>query len=383
LAAARPVNPLAAHLPAATAPAGLSNQLSLAYTRAKGANLRKQRPPRGRNAWQSGANSDTLIPSSRPRPRPGRNAWQSGANSNIASIQDYLRYFAQAGTFELAAGFTGTVTAGTIESSNNDYFVSDNFTPPNTVTSGFVNGLQAGVTFGSNYGGLSVTLNNTSFVFAKSIIGQDFQAHQVVVTQANEGGGNNLANFKNWGLISSGNPGPSPSTSANDGGVADNATFLFSPAAAPQYDLAIKKTDDKGGTFSTATNNTTGGTAAPGDMVTYTIVVTNNGPSTATGVAVSDLFPSSLVNVSWTAVANGGDSVTTAGGTGNISDTVTLLPDANSAANVTFTVTAGISVSATGSVINTAAVQRRFLQLDGHGNERCNRLQYKRQRLHQ
>src|SRR5262249_7938121 len=45
----------------------------------------------------------------------------------------------------------------------------------------------------------------------------------------------------------------------------------------PQYDLAIKKTDNVGGTFNPATNNTTGGTIVPGqdNTVVYTIVVSN------------------------------------------------------------------------------------------------------------
>src|SRR5262249_27653100 len=51
-------------------------------------------------------------------------------------------------------------------------------------------------------------------------------------------------------------------------------------------DLSITKTDNKGGTFSPTTNNTDGGSAQPGTSVTYTITVSNSGPSTATSVAV-------------------------------------------------------------------------------------------------
>ena len=55
----------------------------------------------------------------------------------------------------------------------------------------------------------------------------------------------------------------------------------------PQADLAITKTD---GTAS----------VAPGTPDTYTIVVSNNGPSTAVAAPVTDMFPAAITSVSWT-----------------------------------------------------------------------------------
>ena len=43
-----------------------------------------------------------------------------------------------------------------------------------------------------------------------------------------------------------------------------------------------------------------------GHAVTYTIVVTNSGPSTATGATVADTVPAYLTGTTWTATATGG-----------------------------------------------------------------------------
>ena len=87
----------------------------------------------------------------------------------------------------------------------------------------------------------------------------------------------------------------------------------------PQADLAITKTD--------------GVTSLPaGGSVTYTITVSNAGPSDVTGATVADTFPASLT-ASWTCVGAGSGTCTTAG-SGNIDDTVDL-PIAGS---VTYTV---------------------------------------------
>jgi uncharacterized repeat protein (TIGR01451 family) len=102
-------------------------------------------------------------------------------------------------------------------------------------------------------------------------------------------------------------------------------------------DLAITKTDGVA-------------TATAGGSVTYTIVASNAGPSTATGATVSDTFPASLT-CTWTCVGAGGGTCTAAG-SGNISDTVNL-PSGGSAA---YTATCTLSVAATGTLSNTATV---------------------------
>src|SRR6266550_4729045 len=84
----------------------------------------------------------------------------------------------------------------------------------------------------------------------------------------------------------------------------------------------------------------------PGTSTTYTIVVSNTGPSTATGVAVSDALSAGVTSFSWS--GNGHTNVA-----GALSDTIASLAPG---ATVTYTVVAAISPSATGSVTNTVTV---------------------------
>ena len=103
-------------------------------------------------------------------------------------------------------------------------------------------------------------------------------------------------------------------------------------------DLAITKTD--GST-----------TARPGGMTTYTITVSNVGPSNATGATVTDLFPAALT-CTWTCAGAAGSSCT-ASGSGDISDSSVNLPNGT---NVIYTASCAIAVVATGTLSNTASV---------------------------
>ncbi|MDS4032118.1 MAG: IPTL-CTERM sorting domain-containing protein [Candidatus Contendobacter sp.] len=134
-------------------------------------------------------------------------------------------------------------------------------------------------------------------------------------------------------------------TVAAPGGVTDptpgNNSATDTDTLTPQADLSITKTD--GVT-----------TAAPGGSTTYTIVASNAGPSTATGVTVSDTFPASLTGCSTTAVVAGGASGHDPGPTaGNLNDTGITLPPG---ASVTYTATCTVDVSATGTLSNTATI---------------------------
>ncbi len=104
-------------------------------------------------------------------------------------------------------------------------------------------------------------------------------------------------------------------------------------------DLSITKTDGQT-------------SVAPGSTLTYTIIAANAGPATATGAVVSDSFPAAFTSVSWTCTATAGSSCAAANGTGSINATVTLL----SGGSATFTASAVLSGSASGSVANTATV---------------------------
>ena len=107
----------------------------------------------------------------------------------------------------------------------------------------------------------------------------------------------------------------------------------------PQADLVAAKSD--------------GVTAvAAGTPVTYTITITNNGPSSVMGAPVSDTVPGALNAVSWSCSAGSGSTCGAAGGTGSIATTVDLLPGGVA----TFTVDATVSPAATGTLVNTATV---------------------------
>ena len=132
-------------------------------------------------------------------------------------------------------------------------------------------------------------------------------------------------------------------TVAVPAGVTDptpgNNSQTDTDTASPKADLSITKTD-----------GTT--TYVPGTSTTYTIVVTNSGPSNVTGATVTDPMPAAITSDSWTATATGGATGFAASGSGNISDTVNM----PKGSTITYTVTANISSAATGNLVNTATV---------------------------
>jgi len=105
-----------------------------------------------------------------------------------------------------------------------------------------------------------------------------------------------------------------------------------------ETDLSITKTD--GVT-----------TVTPGQTTTYTIVASNGGLGLATGATVVDTFPAALTGCTWTCTGAGGGTCS-AGGSGNINDTVNLPPGAS----VTYIAQCTVSPSASGSIVNTATV---------------------------
>ncbi len=110
----------------------------------------------------------------------------------------------------------------------------------------------------------------------------------------------------------------------------------------PSADLSITKTD---GVTTYAANGT----------VTYTIVVSNAGPSQATGAVVTDNKPTQISQWTWVCSgATGGatacDGVTNSAA--NFSDTVTL----PAGSTLTYTVTATIGAAPSGNLVNTATV---------------------------
>ncbi len=110
-----------------------------------------------------------------------------------------------------------------------------------------------------------------------------------------------------------------------------------------------------------AVTKTLTGPAIPGLATTYTIVVTNLGPSPVTAASVTDMFPVALVAPTWTCVADAGSSCAAASGTGNLATTVTL----EAGDHATFTVTGLIAANATGLLVNTATVTAPAGAVDG------------------
>ena len=104
-------------------------------------------------------------------------------------------------------------------------------------------------------------------------------------------------------------------------------------------DLAITKTDNRS-------------TAVPGESLTYTIRVDNNGPSIVAGARITDNFPAALQNVGYSSTVNGVVSGNTPSGSGNLSDTVAM----TAGSSVTYAVSGTVDASATGIIANTASV---------------------------
>jgi hypothetical protein len=247
------------------------------------------------------------------------NVLPPGTTTANAQMQDWFKYIEANGTFEVGGGFTGTnqFQASNGKSSNDDFFVSVTNAPANTFTSSFVNSLPSSLTFGTNFGGLSVTLNNTSFNFAKTVVTQDLLPHQIGVSQASESGGNTESNFANWGLVenppgttpgdgAAGNPGPSPSTSKNDAGTTDNATFTFAPAnPTPQIQI-VKLTNGTNNDGAPVAGTPDGPLVPFGGTVTWTYNVTATGSQEPIkNVNVTD----SVAGVNPTPVLSGGFNV--------------------------------------------------------------------------
>ena len=98
---------------------------------------------------------------------------------------------------------------------------------------------------------------------------------------------------------------------------------------------------------------TDGKTAAvPGTKDTYTIVVTNVGPSNIAGAVIQDHFPSTFTGVTFTATQSGGATGFTSSGSGDVAQTVAM----PSGSHITYKATGTISASATSSISNTATV---------------------------
>jgi uncharacterized repeat protein (TIGR01451 family) len=124
---------------------------------------------------------------------------------------------------------------------------------------------------------------------------------------------------------------PDPNTANNTATDSDTITL--------SADLKVSVNDGKTATVA-------------GRMNTYTIVLTNGGPSNVSGAVINDSFPSTFTGVTYTATQTGGASGFSANGSGDIHDNV-VMP---AGSKITYKATGTISASATGSIADTATV---------------------------
>lgn len=209
----------------------------------------------------------------------------------------------------------------------------------------------------NNSAGVTVNGATVADVFPAAFTGATWTCTASAGSSCNGGGGTgniaravNLlpggtATFSATGTVPPGATGTlvntatiTPPTGVTDPTPANN-TATDSDLLIPTGDLGVTKTDGQA-------------TAVPGSPLTYTIVVSNPGPSTMAGATVSDTFPAAVTGVTWTCAGAAGGVCGAPAGTGNIAATVTLPPTGTA----TFTATGTVAPAATGSLANTAIV---------------------------
>ncbi|MET3874709.1 gliding motility-associated C-terminal domain-containing protein [Chitinophaga sp. OAE865] len=96
-------------------------------------------------------------------------------------------------------------------------------------------------------------------------------------------------------------------------------------------------------------------TIPAGSNITFTVTVTNIGPSDAQAIAIADVVPATVQNVTWSAVTAGSASVQTGAGNGN-NITINGAIAAGAGNSIIITVHGTVNPAATGDIRNTATV---------------------------
>ncbi|MEO1509858.1 MAG: DUF11 domain-containing protein [Cyanobacteria bacterium J06633_23] len=97
---------------------------------------------------------------------------------------------------------------------------------------------------------------------------------------------------------------------------------------------------------------------SPGDSVTYTVTVTNDGPNNEAGITFVDNVPAAITGVSWSCSITSGNGTCneTSGSGNNISTTL----DLDDQAVATYTISGTLSTSASGTITNEAQAIRNL-----------------------
>jgi uncharacterized repeat protein (TIGR01451 family) len=121
--------------------------------------------------------------------------------------------------------------------------------------------------------------------------------------------------------------------------ITDPVSNTVTDIVVNEADLSISKTNDQSEII-------------PGTSITYTIVVSNSGPSDALNATVTDIFPT-LSGITWTCEeSNGASCQTFSSGSGDINATI----DLPVGGFVTFTAAGEVDPGITGLLTNTATV---------------------------
>src|SRR5207244_2581809 len=216
----------------------------------------------------------------------------------------------------------GAATA--VPGTNDTYTVTVTNSGPSTVTGATVSDvLPAGTTFVSATNGATYDAGTNTVSFTTGTLASgDMTSFQLTVFISPSLTGT----LSNTATVAA----PSGVTDTNLGNNSSTDTDQLTPEA----DLAITK--DDGMT-----------TAVPGTNDTYTVTVTNSGPSTVTGATVSDVLPAGATFVSAT------NGATYDAGTNTVSFTTSTLASGDM---TSFQLTVFISPSLTGTLSNTATV---------------------------
>lgn len=140
------------------------------------------------------------------------------------------------------------------------------------------------------------------------------------------------------------NPGGRTCTVVLDAATSTDNTY--SGVNPSDVTVTITDNDVAGGTDVQIDKTASTATADPGDPVTFTLVVTNNGPADATNVTVTDALPATLTYTSSSATTGTYNSGTGAWPIGSLT----------SGSSATLTLEAAVATGASGTVTNTATV---------------------------